>query len=179
MNEVTHKQNVHGIFPGLSQDCLGIFLREPGNFVYVFPFFPQEKFCSATTQAHCIFGNCFELLVTSFRSLGSTPISKIKGSSRSENDSWSNFRNSGVYAQLLGIALATYAMQRPILRAILGVAVGIGRKPTFQTRFSEFFVECWGCPPPPPTRTHTHTRAIIVAWSGGNFETWKIKSYFS
>ena len=39
----THKQKFHGIVPGLSRDCPGIFLRFPRSFVYVFPFFPKEK----------------------------------------------------------------------------------------------------------------------------------------
>ena len=43
INKETHKQNFHRIVPGLSRDCPGLFLRFPGNFIYVFPFFPKEK----------------------------------------------------------------------------------------------------------------------------------------
>ena len=43
INKETHKQNFHGIVPGLSRDCPGLFLRFPGNFVYVFLFFPRKK----------------------------------------------------------------------------------------------------------------------------------------
>ena len=43
INRKTHKQNFHGIVPGLSRDCPGLFPRLPGNFVYVFPFFPRKK----------------------------------------------------------------------------------------------------------------------------------------
>ena len=43
INTKTHTQNIHGIVPGLSRDSPGLFLRFPGNFVYVFPFFPMKK----------------------------------------------------------------------------------------------------------------------------------------
>ena len=39
----THKQNFHGIVPGLSRDSLGLFLRCSGIFVYVFPFSPGKR----------------------------------------------------------------------------------------------------------------------------------------
>ena len=42
MNKKTHKQNFHGIVPGLSRDCPSLFLRFPGNSVYVFPLSPGK-----------------------------------------------------------------------------------------------------------------------------------------
>ena len=43
INKETHKQNLRGIVLGLSRDCPALFLRFPGNFVYVFPFFPVKR----------------------------------------------------------------------------------------------------------------------------------------
>ena len=43
MSKKTHKQYFHGIVPGLSRDYPGIFPRFPGNVVYVFSLFPQDK----------------------------------------------------------------------------------------------------------------------------------------